>query len=68
MSIFTKIWANVWSGNGTGLAIVTIEYPSLAALGEDNKVVNSEEYQEVAQEFFSKGFRVSSRSIVVNQR
>ena len=63
-----RLWANVWAGPNAGTAIVTIEYPNLAALGDDGKIVNSEAYQEVAQEFFGAGFRVASRSIVVNQR
>ena len=63
-----RLWANTWAGSNSGLSIVTIEYPNMAALAADGAVIRSPEYQEVSQEFFQKGFRVSSRSIVVNQR
>lgn len=63
-----SLWANVWAGNNAGLAIVTIEYPNMAALAADGAIVSSAEYQALSQEFFQKGYRIASRSIVVKQR
>lgn len=63
-----SLWFNAWGGTNTGLAIVTIRYPNMAALAADGVLVRSSEYQAISQGFFEKGFRVQSRAIVIEQR
>ena len=63
-----SLWFNAWGGTNTGLAIVTVRYPSMAALAADGALVRSSEYQAIGQEFLEKGFRVESRAIVIEQR
>jgi hypothetical protein len=62
-----ELWSNYYAGPSTGLAIVTIRYPTFEALAADT-TVTTQEYQAVAQEFQQQGFKVASRSMTFQNR
>ena len=63
-----NVWFNAYAGNQSGLVIVTIRYPSIAAVGEDAEMYASPEFQAVMEEVRQTGFKIISRSLTLRVR
>ena len=61
----THYWINTWAGANAGKVVVTVEFPSLLALAQDEeKYRNDPEFQKWQADAMSSGVKVLSQSIV----
>ncbi len=62
------LWNNAYAGSETGVVIVQIRWPNMAAFAAGDEMFQNPAYQALSQEFQQKGFRITSNSLMFRAR